>query len=116
MNDSDYLPKVTSIPDGAFKEFGNIEEVYIPEGVVEIGANAFYGCKNLKYVHLPSTLKSIGSYAFEFTQIEHLIIPRSVVKIGTLIVDQIHIKSIVFEGTQSVQKPKSLKIKTGKND
>ena len=36
----------------------------IPEGVTEIGAQAFKGCTGLTSVTLPSTLQSIGSEAF----------------------------------------------------
>lgn len=47
----------------AFKNSG-IEQIIIPEGITEIPWIAFYGCKNLKVISLPSTLKIIGCSAF----------------------------------------------------
>ena len=32
-----------------------------------IGAGAFFGCSNLKKVHIPESVKSIGAYAFAGT-------------------------------------------------
>ena len=37
----------------------------IPEGVTEIGNNAFRGCRNLQSVHFPNSLKKVGEFAFE---------------------------------------------------
>lgn len=46
---------------------GVIQEVQINEGMTTIGKNAFKDCPNLITVHIPSTLKTIGESAFEFT-------------------------------------------------
>ena len=50
----------------AFENCVSLEEIYIPEGVVEIPDRAFYRCHNLKQITLPSTLKKIGKEAFAF--------------------------------------------------
>lgn len=42
----------------------NLVNVYIPEGVTEIGHSAFMQCIALKYVELPSTITNIASRAF----------------------------------------------------
>ena len=42
---------------------GNSKELYIPEGVVEIDSNAFFGA-HFESVSFPSTLKKVGDYAF----------------------------------------------------
>ena len=60
------------------------KEIVVPEGVTEIGENAFKDAnKSLESVVLPSTLVKIGEYAF--TYCEHLKavkIPESVKEIG----------------------------------
>ena len=41
-----------------------LEQLTLPEGLIEIGDYAFYGNKTLKTLSLPSTLKSVGKEAF----------------------------------------------------
>lgn len=41
-----------------------IQKLIVSEGIISIGANAFRGLTALTYIELPSTLKSIGDYAF----------------------------------------------------
>ena len=41
-----------------------IEIIRIPEGVEAIGNYAFYGCRSLRGIHFPSTLRRIGSGMF----------------------------------------------------
>lgn len=56
-----------------------ITEIYIPEGIEYIGADAFYKCEALEKVILPSTLKRIGSGAFKGCfRITEIYIPDSV--------------------------------------
>lgn len=54
---------VTAIGDSAFAD-SPIVAVTIPEGVAEIGANAFDGADDLHFIHLPDSLRVIGQYAF----------------------------------------------------
>ena len=42
------------------------KEIIIPKGVETIGDDAFYKCENLEKVTLPSTLKEIDGYAFDY--------------------------------------------------
>lgn len=52
--------------DGAFEVWGaDVEDLVIPEGVVEVGYRAFFECKNLRRVTFPSTLVKIGEQAFD---------------------------------------------------
>ena len=46
------------------KYFGNENAVFIPEGVKEIGARAFYNNSELVFAYLPNTVENIGEYAF----------------------------------------------------
>lgn len=43
----------------------NMVSVYIPEGVKEIGTNAFRRCRRLLSLHLPQSVEKIGAYSFE---------------------------------------------------
>ncbi len=63
--------QVTKIGDSAFERIAGGAFVYIviPEGVTDIGNRAFYSCPNLKSVTLPSTVKNLGSYVFDFSSI-----------------------------------------------
>ena len=82
--DTFYGQKIVSIGDYAFsssraKSCGEIERVIIPEGVVRIGREAFFGCNKLREIVLPSTLESIGYKAFwSCRSLAEIIIPDSV--------------------------------------
>ena len=55
---------VGKIGHGAFANLG-LTEVVIPEGVVEIGSEAFSSCTSLATVSIPSSVTKIGDSAFE---------------------------------------------------
>lgn len=58
--------------------YSAIEEVRIPEGITDI-SYLCVGCKNLKYVALPSTLQNINNSAFkECSSLESITIPEGV--------------------------------------
>jgi hypothetical protein len=42
----------------------SLQEVHLPEGLVLIGNDAFRSCKKLRTINFPSTLRSIGDFAF----------------------------------------------------
>ena len=50
----------------------SVKEVVIPEGAEYINQLAFKGCKNLKTLHLPKSIKKIESYAFLDCDIEEI--------------------------------------------
>ena len=56
---------------------GTDENVIIPEGVLEIGNRAFADCTSLKSVTFPSTLTSIGVYAFGNTGLQEVVLPEN---------------------------------------
>lgn len=56
----------------------DITSVVISEGVVEIRNRAFMDCNALSRVKLPSTLLSIGDFAFSGTQVETIELPDNV--------------------------------------
>lgn len=63
------------------------EEVTVPntiEGysVIEIGAEAFRNCTKMKQVHLPSTIKIIGKYAFQNCGLITMNLPSDLLYLG----------------------------------
>ena len=60
----------------------DLQTLYIPEGVTEIGHQAFKECSDLRYVYLPNTLLTIGNEAFaSCDDLESIVIPDSVTTI-----------------------------------
>lgn len=60
--------QVTEIGKNAFKKTPQLKKVIIGKNVRKIGANAFYGCKNLKNIKIKSTSltkKSVGKNVFK---------------------------------------------------
>ena len=62
FNDKEY--RTVSVAEDAFGG-RRIQSVYIPEGVKEIGANAFDRCVKLVSLHLPASVEKIGISSFE---------------------------------------------------
>lgn len=63
---------------------GKLERTFsIPQGVVSIAENAFWGCQNLELIKIPSTLKSVGIAAFAAcVNLREIAFHDGVVKIG----------------------------------
>lgn len=55
---------VTCIGSGAFKEYGDLVEIVIPDSVTTIENDAFNDCKNLKKIVMSDSIISIGDRAF----------------------------------------------------
>ncbi len=74
---------------GADSYSGNAE--YVPEslktvvitGGTEIAGYAFCGCSNITSIEIPSSVTSIGAYAFEDSGLTSIEIPNSVTTIGS---------------------------------
>ena len=56
--------EITNIPDGMFKNYKNIKEVELPNGLEIIGKNAFANCKSLKEIVLLRHISKVSDYAF----------------------------------------------------
>jgi len=56
--------------------------VIVPEGVTEIASSAFSRRKSLTGIVLPSTLKTIGAYAFSGTGLTSVTVPAGVTDMG----------------------------------
>lgn len=81
---------------------GQIEEVVIEEGVVNLSTYALHGMSSLTTVTLPSTLEEIGEGSFEScTALTYICIPDSVKTIG-------HYAFRYCEGLRSIHIPASV--------
>ncbi len=69
---------VTKIDSGVFQK-KLVENIFLPDSLIEIGSDAFYNCNNLKEITLPPNLKEIGSCAFSYcTSLTDITVPKSV--------------------------------------
>jgi hypothetical protein len=67
----------------AFARCGSLKNVRIPGSVVEIGARAFSGCDNLSDLDLPSSVTTLGNFAFSVYGFTHFQIPATVTSLGS---------------------------------
>ena len=81
---------VLAIGASAFQYCTSLNNVVLSEGINEIKNNAFRNCTSLQSIQLPSTITSIGTYAFAYTGLTSIIIPASITEI----------KSGTFEGAK----------------
>ena len=63
-----------------FTAKGNINSIILPEGLLEIGAHAFYYI-GLSDVTIPDSVTTIGGYSFTGNQLTSITIPNSIAKI-----------------------------------
>ena len=65
-----------------FKDCASLISVELPEGLVEIGSDAFSSCKSITSLTLPSTVKSISQGAFsDCENLKEIIIPNGLTSI-----------------------------------
>ncbi len=61
---------------------GRITQVVIGEGITRLGDYAFTQVESIREIRLPSTLTSIGAYAFYRTNITEIVLPDALRSIG----------------------------------
>ena len=54
----------TSIPKNAFHSRHHLENIVLPQQLVEIGSQAFFACDHLQSLVLPASVKRVGAAAF----------------------------------------------------
>ena len=52
-------PSVRAIGYEAFSDCEELEEAELAEGLEQIGVNAFWDCRALQYIGIPSTVKAV---------------------------------------------------------
>lgn len=72
---------VTSIGNYAFYGCSGLMSVVIPDGVTDIEYNAFSRCSSLNSVYISNGVKHIGSFAFEYTALTTIDLPKSITEI-----------------------------------
>ncbi len=73
---------VTSVGANAFTYF-TASSISLPDTLISIGANAFWGCRNLSAVTLPSGVEQIGEEAFlSCDDLTEVYLPDSIESIG----------------------------------
>ena len=64
-------------------DYGCINNIIIPNSVIEVGDNAFDGCRKLRRINIPNSVTRIGDEAFKYCEsLETIEIPNSVTSIG----------------------------------
>lgn len=74
---------LTKMQDRLMADCGKLRFCTIPESVIEMEGNIFLGCKSLETLTLPHKLSTIGDQIIKGTQIEKIVVPKSVNKIYT---------------------------------
>ena len=76
---------VKIIGDHTFENKGFIESVEVPEGVVEIGKQAFFMCINLKTVIIPEGVLTVGDQCFAACYLlDYVQLPDSLESVGEM--------------------------------
>ncbi|HEM5153748.1 TPA: leucine-rich repeat protein [Streptococcus suis] len=95
-------PGTTKIVDGLFRGTG-FSEFTVPEGITEIGANAFSENGNLTTIILPSTLRTIGANAFSNTSLKRIVLPPGMKKIPDGLLQGTKVEEFVIpEGVEEI--------------
>ncbi len=97
---------ILSIGDNAFYGCEGLASVNFPDSITNIGMRAFRDCANLTSVSLPNCITSIGSEAFaNCTSLSSVIVPCSATDIGTKCFDGcVAIKYLSWDGCDREEK------------
>lgn len=85
---------ITSLPQFMFQDDTKLSEVKLPKNLKKIDECTFAGCKALKTVEIPSTVKKIGATAFSCSGVEEITIPEGVEEVEDSIFDCTQLKKI----------------------
>lgn len=78
----DVLDGVEIVSDGAFYENRHLQKINLPQSLIEIGDNAFWGCDFVR-IKLPDSIKRIGNFAFgNCEQLSKMVLPNSLEYLG----------------------------------
>lgn len=101
------LSKRSMIDNHSFQNANKLQKIVIPSSIESIGNYAFSECESLNNIIFasPSSLKSIGNYAFySCNSLPEITIPKSVTTIGDLAFSEcLELKKVVFEEPSSLK-------------
>lgn len=94
---------VVAIGRSAFSSLGSgvVTQVNLPNSITTIEDNAFYGCKELEDMDLPESLLNIGYGAFEGCSFSSISIPKNVKTIGFYAFDCDNLRTVYYNATDS---------------
>lgn len=73
----------TTLVDGAFNRFSEIKRIHLPDTLQTVGDNAFSECYNLEEVQIPEGVMSIGDNAFYgCDKLTEITLPASLQEVG----------------------------------
>jgi hypothetical protein len=111
--------EVSSLGNYSFTGISYITQVVIPSSVTTIGVGAFSFCSNLKYMTIDidnCKLSRINSNAFRNTNINNVIIPKSVTLIDSDAFNVNKLKDVSFLGNSPIFKSNSFVSQTANNN
>ncbi|MBE6595793.1 MAG: leucine-rich repeat domain-containing protein [Ruminococcaceae bacterium] len=91
------MPGVTLIEVSAFSSCVALVSINMPE-VTALGKSAFAGCKLLRSIILPEGLVEIGDGAFSGTNLQWMVIPRSVKTVGEDVFPLKQLSNVYYAG------------------
>ena len=98
--------RVTALGDGAFTVYGlrggwfDYTSIVLPEGLLEIKANAFSGQSKLTSLVIPGTVKSVKTKFAQMSGISELTFPASVKEMVTI--ESGRIQKLTIEGSPTI--------------
>ncbi len=97
------IPKDGSVIKLGLYAFGgcSFTDFVIPDGIAEIGDAVFNACYQLKEIVIPESVTKIGHSAFRLTNIEKIVLPKSIESIDFWAFDGSSITDVYYEGTES---------------
>ena len=84
LQDVDLPSSITTIGGAAFMNCEGLYKIRLPQNLKCIDAQTFYGCRNLTYLNIPDTVEEIGSQALALTNLDEVVLPRNLKKIGVM--------------------------------
>lgn len=95
--------KLTTVPNYVCEHCSSLTSVTMPAAPTVIGRCAFAYCTSLEHVNLPTTLKTIESYAFQYCPLQEIIFPPMVKEYDGYVFEGHKIKNLVVpEGVEVI--------------
>ena len=85
---------IKTINDCAFNACENLSSINLPEGLEKIGFGAFGKCRSLNKIDLPNSISLIARFAFDKTNVEHIVIPEGVQLGDNVFSECVNLKSV----------------------